>query len=93
MTGFCVPLVRWVWGEAALVSSATLLRAFHEASRHCPTDGAWQQVTREPTEVVCHNDFAPYNLVFREGMAVAVIDSPGLTGWWPPTGRTSPTTR
>lgn len=36
-------------------------------------------------EVICHNDFAPYNCVFRDGNAVAVIDfdaaCPGPRAW------------
>ncbi|MFD6093530.1 phosphotransferase enzyme family protein [Oerskovia sp. NPDC060338] len=41
----------------------------------------WQLPQREPVEVVCHNDVAPYNLVFRDGTLVGLIDfdtaSPG----------------
>ena len=41
----------------------------------------WQSPTREPAEVVCHNDFAPYNTVFRDRRLTGVIDwdmaSPG----------------
>lgn len=35
--------------------------------------------------MVCHNDFAPYNLVFSDGLAIGVIDfdyaSPGPRLW------------
>ncbi|KRC33287.1 hypothetical protein ASE15_16055 [Oerskovia sp. Root22] len=45
----------------------------------------WQLPAREPVEVVCHNDFAPYNLVFRDGVVVGLIDfdtaSPGPRIW------------
>lgn len=41
----------------------------------------WQLPAHEPVEVVCHNDVAPYNLVFRAGTLVGLIDfdtaSPG----------------
>ena len=38
-----------------------------------------------PHEVICHNDFAPYNCVFRDGHLVGIIDfdsgSPGTRLW------------
>ncbi len=70
------PLTGEVRSESALLSSAQLLRRFHDASRcalgHLP-DG-WQLPPLEPVEVVCHSDFAPYNCVYREGIAVSIID-------------------
>jgi len=45
----------------------------------------WRNPPREPAEVVCHNDFAPYNLVFDGRTLVGVIDfdmaSPGPRRW------------
>ncbi|MET4225864.1 phosphotransferase enzyme family protein [Oerskovia enterophila] len=45
------------------------------------TKPTWQLPAHEPVEVVCHNDVAPYNLVFRDGTLVGLIDfdtaSPG----------------
>src|SRR3712207_8588713 len=41
----------------------------------------WQLPRHEPAEVVCHNDFAPYNLMFEGEDLTGVIDldlaSPG----------------
>lgn len=77
------PLPTWVWRESVLTSGAQLLRTLHDASESFSTAGrTWQQPTREPAEVVCHNDFAPHNLVFDDGhQLVGVIDwdmcSPG----------------
>ncbi|MBE7701697.1 aminoglycoside phosphotransferase family protein [Oerskovia sp. Sa1BUA8] len=46
-----------------------------------PGGRVWQSPAHEPVEVVCHNDVAPYNLVFRAGTLVGLIDfdtaSPG----------------
>jgi hypothetical protein len=79
------PMPREVWNEAVLLRSARLLRAFHDASADFPRDEAvWQQPDREPAEVICHNDFVPYNFVFDRGAIVGVIDvdtaSPGPRG-------------
>lgn len=38
-----------------------------------------------PVEVVCHNDFSPHNLAFRNGVIIGAIDfdmcSPGPRNW------------
>lgn len=79
------PMPDWVWTDTALASCAQLLREFHEVSATAPRNGPWRSPHREPAEVVCHNDFAPYNLVFDRGRAVGVIDfdyaSPGPRIW------------
>ena len=45
----------------------------------------WQLPGHEPSEVICHNDFAPHNLVFVDGRIVGAIDfdtcSPGPRLW------------
>jgi aminoglycoside phosphotransferase (APT) family kinase protein len=69
-----------------LVAAAALLRRLHDATAGFrPPDPRWRLPAREPAEVVCHNDFAPYNLVFRERALVGVIDfdtaSPGPRAW------------
>ena len=77
------PLPDFAWSDATLASVAQALRAFHDASVGFtpPADGRWRWPAHEPAEVVCHNDFAPYNLLFERGRLTAVIDldvaSPG----------------
>jgi Ser/Thr protein kinase RdoA (MazF antagonist) len=48
-------------------------------------DAVWQWQAHEPAEVICHNDFAPYNLMFEDGEPTGVIDfdlaSPGPRVW------------
>ncbi len=55
-----------VWTDDQLRQAAFLLRRYHDATAGSPLAG------RE--EVVCHNDFAPWNTVFVAGLPVAVID-------------------
>jgi aminoglycoside phosphotransferase (APT) family kinase protein len=49
------------------------------------TDARWSLAPPTPHEVICHNDFAPYNCVFREGRFVGAIDfdlcAPGPRLW------------
>lgn len=52
--------------DAQLLQVARLLRAFHDATAGSALAG--------DEEVVCHNDFAPWNTVFVAGLPVAVID-------------------
>ncbi|GGC79209.1 hypothetical protein GCM10011512_02340 [Tersicoccus solisilvae] len=79
------PMPGWVWRAAALDSAVDLLRRFHAASATADRTGPWRSPGREPVEVVCHNDAAPYNMVFRDGTAVGLIDldfaSPGPRIW------------
>lgn len=81
------PLPDWIWDEAVLVDGARMLRQLHDASIGFAVDGAvWQSPTKIPSEVICHNDFAPHNLAFNgEGRITGVIDfdmcSPGPRIW------------
>ncbi len=80
------PLPDWVWHESVLVDGARRLRRLHDASIGFGLDGAvWQSPAKVPAEVICHNDFAPHNLVFRDGCMTGAIDfdmcSPGPRLW------------
>ena len=76
----------WLRSTRVLTDLARALRTWHDASSDFDTRAAvWQLPPNEPHEVICHNDFAPYNCVFREGRLVGVIDfdtcSPGPRSW------------
>jgi Ser/Thr protein kinase RdoA (MazF antagonist) len=81
------PLPASVLSDATLTVVARALRAYHDATLgFAPPPGAvWQWVAHEPAQVVCHNDFAPYNLVFDGSELAGVIDfdvaSPGPRVW------------
>jgi hypothetical protein len=74
-----VGFMPFLWeGDDALVAAARLLRAYHEAAADFvpPPDAAWGFVHPDPArrEIICHNDFAPYNLVCADGRPYALID-------------------
>jgi Ser/Thr protein kinase RdoA (MazF antagonist) len=82
------PLPPDAWSDEALVHAARLLRRYHDATvGYAPPDNAvWQlQAPLGPLEVICHNDFAPYNLVFADWRPRAIIDfdmaGPGPRVW------------
>jgi hypothetical protein len=80
------PMPGWMWDDAVLVAAGALLRRYHDATVDFrPLDPCWRLPAHEPAEVVCHNDFAPYNLVFRGRTLAGAIDfdtaSPGPRAW------------
>lgn len=80
------PMPPWAWSPEVLRSTTRLLRRFHDASQTADRTGPWRTPPREPAEVICHNDFAPYNLVFDGGhRPVGIIDfdfaGPGPRVW------------
>lgn len=80
------PMPAWVWDEALLREAGELLRRIHDASVSVlDQPGVWQLPAHRPVEVVCHNDVAPYNMVFSEHHLIGLIDfdtaSPGPRLW------------
>ncbi|MBE2220047.1 MAG: aminoglycoside phosphotransferase family protein [Anaerolineae bacterium] len=72
------PLSETAVSQEALISSAQLLRDYHDASasffRELQGNEVWMLPPREPAEVICHGDYAPYNVVLQGKKAVAIID-------------------
>lgn len=82
------PLPGWGLTDAALRSTAELLRRFHDAAAGFdPTPHAWSHPVPPPFDGVgmAHNDPNLDNVVFRDGRAVALIDfdlaAPGAPIW------------
>jgi hypothetical protein len=72
-----VPYPDWSQTDDALASVARLLRGLHEAARGFDASGlTWADGLADPAggSLVCHNDVAPDNVVFRDGVAVALLD-------------------
>jgi Phosphotransferase enzyme family len=77
------PLPPELAGDDVLVALAGLIRTLHEASAGWvpPSDAVWggtpasarRQMTQHP-ELVSHRDYYPGNVVFRDGLPVALID-------------------
>lgn len=62
--------------EEGLRSAARLLHDVHEASRgwRPPDDASWGVPPVSSGDVVCHGDPGPWNMVWRDGSAVGLID-------------------
>lgn len=65
--GFVAPDLDWRrWRLEQMAAAFALLRTFHDLTVGSHLAG--------PAEVVCHNDFTPQNVVFRDGQPAVIID-------------------
>lgn len=76
----------WIWTEQVLTDVARALREWHDATADFSApDAKWGLAPTSPREVICHNDFAPYNCIFSGGRFAGAIDfdacSPGSRIW------------
>lgn len=88
-TGYS-PITDDIASDEALISAAQAIRGFHDLSARF---AKWQRLewdtrSADPTgqaEVICHNQLAPFNLVYREREVVAIVDwtraAPGRRVW------------
>lgn len=85
--GWPDPFPGWIFSDECLHAAATRLRRFHDlVEGFAPQAGArWRMVAPGPHEVVCHNDWAPYNAIFREHRPAVMVDwdmaGPGTRLW------------
>jgi hypothetical protein len=71
------PHPEWSQSDTALASIARLLRGLHDAARVFDPEGLpWADDLADPSggTLVCHNDVELSNVVFRDGVAVALLD-------------------
>jgi Phosphotransferase enzyme family len=78
----------WALTDDALVTIAALLRSYHQhVADFEPRDNGWQRPVpvRWRGSLVTHNDTNPANIIFRDSVAVALIDfdlaAPGSISW------------
>lgn len=77
----------YMWSDKVLIELAELLRSYHDATvGFIPsTESLTRYPKRSLHEVVCHNDAALYNVVFKDKIPVGIIDydmaGPGPRIW------------
>ncbi len=85
-TGWPDPMPQYVWRDENLIAAARLLRRYHNAQAGFtpPVPASWRWPS-DAGEVICHNDVAPFNAVFRDGKLFAMVDfdaaGPGRRLW------------
>ncbi|WP_037288349.1 aminoglycoside phosphotransferase family protein [Saccharibacillus sacchari] len=80
------PLPAWLWAPEIVDDAGKLLRRIHDASVSLIGEPlVWGMEPRDPIEVICHNDVAPYNMTFVDGRLSGLFDfdtaSPGPRIW------------
>ncbi|MCK1985663.1 MULTISPECIES: phosphotransferase [Peribacillus] len=81
------PLKEYMWSEDVLIEIAKMLRLYHDSVSDFTFDGSWESIDNTPQqfEVLCHNDFAMYNIIFNNKRPIGIIDfdvaGPGPRLW------------
>ncbi|UHA73355.1 phosphotransferase [Paenibacillus sp. 481] len=81
------PVKAYMWSNDVLQEIARILRLYHDAVSDFSMEDSWQSIdnTPQPFEVLCHNDFAIYNIIFNQHRPVGMIDfdvaGPGPRLW------------
>jgi len=85
--GWPDPAPDWVMDDYRLAEGARLLRRYHDlVTGFDPPAGArWRLVAPTAPEIICHNDWAPGNALFRERHLAVMLDwdmaGPGTRLW------------
>lgn len=81
------PVKEYMWSNNALIEMAKMLRLYHDAVSDFSFDETWRPLDNAPAnhEVICHNDFAIYNIIFENEKPAGIIDfdnaGPGPRLW------------
>jgi hypothetical protein len=85
--GTSEPLPRMLLADDLLVGAAKLLRRYHDvvAEFNPPPNATWRLTAPTTYEVICHNDWSPWNAVLRGGQLELMLDwdlaGPGSRAW------------
>ena len=85
--GWPDPAPDWVMDDDRLAAGARLLRRYHDLVEGFvpPTDPRWRFVAPTAHEIICHNDWGPWNALFRERRLAVMLDwdmaGPGTRLW------------
>jgi Phosphotransferase enzyme family len=85
--GWPDPAPDWVMDDDHLAQGARLLRRYHDLVHGFvpPADARWRFVAPTAHEIICHNDWAPWNALFRERRLAVMLDwdmaGPGTRLW------------
>ncbi|WP_026907412.1 phosphotransferase [Paucisalibacillus globulus] len=81
------PLKKYMLSNDVLKEIAKMLRLYHDTVSDFPLSDEWKPMDNTPDnmEVLCHNDFAIYNIIFKHEKPVGIIDfdvaAPGPRIW------------
>ncbi|MBX4148611.1 phosphotransferase [Paenibacillus sp. FSL W7-1279] len=81
------PLKEYMWSDEVLIEIAKMLRFYHDSVSDFSFDESWKSIDNTPLqfEVLCHNDFAIYNIIFNQEKPIGIIDfdvaGPGPRLW------------
>jgi Ser/Thr protein kinase RdoA (MazF antagonist) len=86
-SGTIEPVPDRIFGEGRLLEAARLLRRYHDAVAgfESPVDARWRLIAPTSHELICHNDWTPWNALFRDGRLALMLDwdlaGPGSRLW------------
>ncbi|MDQ2950878.1 MAG: phosphotransferase [Chloroflexota bacterium] len=80
-------LPEWMLADDQLVAAAKHLRRYHDvvAGFEPPAGAIWRLVAPTPGEIICHNDWSPWNALFQKTRYALTLDwdlaGPGTRVW------------